>query len=333
MHDTSWLRLVLFHRTKLALTGLLDRCLLEIADLYRQVGFGGEEFKTNAEALLLNASDDGLPLIMKELVVGSDTEIGKRLQQAIAQEGTAIQEATSGQQASLIETALPGEAAVRGRLGARMDLVLRLIDKLRDREVYTLAYKLRMADFPGDHNPDNPRLCSLLGIYREPQNRLDYLRKMEVLCGFEAGTLVMNCPPDAAMNAKVAQVNLLIEDEMILPFDKYEEKHRHVGLTRRALLAQIDRFYELWAASVYVDRRKWDRLSQDERKHLRSVIEEFFFQMDHQKDSLISRAQIQPSLDLLRKKASQKATTDPAEEAYKTSQFPNGMPFANPDGR
>ena len=316
---------VLFHRTKLALTGLLDRCLLEIADLYVQVGLGVQDFKVAAEKLLLDASDDGLPLILKELAVGGD--IGKRLRKAKGEEERAIKKEVADPQASLIE-----EPAARGKLGKQEELVFRVIDKLRDREVYTLAHKLRIADFPGTHSPENRRLRKLLDNYKEPQNRLDYLRKMEALCQFEAGTLVMNCPPDPTMNAKIAKVNLLIEDE-VSAFDDYEKQHGEAGLTHRALLAQIGRFYELWAASVYVDSRRWRLLSEEDREHLKSVLGEFFFRMDDRKAPKVSRAQLQPSLDVLRNKASRTAAPDPAEELYRGSDFPSGMPFDNPNGK
>jgi hypothetical protein len=309
---------VLFHRSKLALTGLLDRCLLEISDLYRRTALGAERFAEHAEALLLDASDDSIPQILKKLTAGGDKEGKQAIDSAIQQETAAIQEATNSAQRPLID------GSVRGEVSIQRNLVLRLTDKLRDRDVYTLACKLRMADFVGPHNPENVRVRKLLDTYRRPENRLDYLRKMEALCGFALGTLIMNCPPDASMNAKVAKVNLYIEDE-ICPFDEYE-KGGQPNLTRGALLAQIDRFYELWAASVYVDRQTWENLSEAERKNLKSVLREFLFQ-EPGRDPGIVRAQMQPSIEAIRKRAARAASVDPLTERYKGSLFPSGLPF------
>lgn len=313
---------VLFHRTKLALTGLLDRCLLEIADLYAQTKLGNQKFIDQAEALLLVASDDGIPLMMKEMAAGGDEDGKKLLLDAIQKESSAIKNAISGPQNSL----LGGQ--VQGRLEAQRELIFRLTDKLRDRDVYTLVYKLRMADFAGPHNPKNSRLSNLLHIYKNPSNRLGYLRKLETLCLLPAGSLVINCPPDAAMNAKIAKVNLYLEDE-VKPFDEYEE-HGQPNLTGGTLTAQINRFYELWAASVYIDRRVWDEMSLGERKNLKSVLREFLFQLEAGKDPAIARAQMQPSLDALRKRASRAASSSPEEDMYRGTDFPSGMPFDLP---
>jgi len=310
---------VLFHRTKLALTGLLDRCLLEIADLYTQAGLGDGKFPDVAEALLLDASDDGLPQLIRELVDGGDEDGKKRLSETVQKEYNALKEVDTGPQGSLI-----GED-IRGPLAMQQELVLRLTDKLRDRGVYTLAHKLRMADFTGPHNPGNDRLNTLLDIYRDPKNRLSFLRMLEALCLLPSGSVIMNCPPDAAMNAKIAKVNLYIEDK-VSPFDAYE-KHGQPNLTGGALLAQISRFYELWAVSIYVDGKIWYAMSETERKNLKSVLKEFLFQMETGKDLEIARTQMQPSLDVIRKRASRSGAIDPAQDAYKEATFPSGMPF------
>lgn len=142
---------VLFHRTKLALTGLLDRCLLEIADLYEGIGLTLAKLEEMAETLLLDASDDGLPLLLKELAHGGDESGRKALDEAIRNEIQEIQVAATPK-------ASFEEGAARGKRGKQKDLVFQLIERLRDREVYTLAWKLRMADFPGVHSPNNPKV-------------------------------------------------------------------------------------------------------------------------------------------------------------------------------
>jgi HD superfamily phosphohydrolase len=330
---------VLFHRTKLALTGLLDRCLLEISDLYQQVGFASNKFMADAEELLLNASDDGLPMILEHLAQGGNSDGRKVLSQALEKEKTAILEHTDQRsQVPLMESKdsarfdgvsdhmdSAAEPVIRGKLGAQKELALRLINKLRDREVYSLVYKLRISDFTGPHKPDNPRLLRLLNIYKDPPKRLEFLRGIEALCNLQSGSMVMNCPSDAAMNAKIAKVSLFVEGE-ITQFDTYELSQGESSLTRGALWAQISRFYELLAASVYLDRKKWDALSEDQRQHLRSLVKTFFFQMGAD-DPKIVRMQMQPSLEVFVSRASQHGTTDPRSETFRGFIFPSGVPF------
>ena len=110
---------VLFHRTKLALTGLLDRCLLEIGDLYEGIGLASEKLADTAEDLLLDASDDGLARILRELALGGDEAGRNALEQATKKEYDEIQAATA-LQASF------EEGATHGKLGSQQALVLRL---------------------------------------------------------------------------------------------------------------------------------------------------------------------------------------------------------------
>jgi len=221
-----------------------------------------------------------------------------------------------------------GQALPLGRLGLQKALVLRLIERLRYRDVYSLASKLRMADFPGVHSPTNTRIKKLLGIYSVTQNRLDFLRKMEVLCTLPPGSLIMNCPPSAEMNAKVAEVNLFVEDD-VSPFIEYE-KQGEPTLTRGALVAQISRFYELWSASIYVESQTWAALAETERRNLKSVLREFFF-LEPGSDPKIIRAQMQASLDTLgKKRAARTGSTSVDAEPHKGSTFPSGIPLDKP---
>ncbi|MGA9390271.1 MAG: HD domain-containing protein [Candidatus Sulfotelmatobacter sp.] len=314
---------VLFHRAKLALTGLLDRCLLETSDLYTKASLPDDRLQEVAEALLLEASDDGLPLLLKELAEGGDTD-GKAAIKIVTENEIQNFQAAAAPQASF------DEGRTRGPIGSQQDTVLQLIERLRDREVYCLTYKLRMADLTGPRNPKNTRLRELLDIYKKPANRLKFLRMMELLCDLPRGSLIMNCPTDAAMNAKVAMVNLFVEDE-VSPFATYEEQGEP-NLTHGALHAQIERFYELWAASIYVDRRVWDDLSPGEKKNLRSALKGFFL-LAPGDDPNVIRDQMEPSIQTMRKRASRSAASNPDEAAYKGSIFPSGVPFDKPSGR
>ncbi len=310
---------VLFHRTKLALTGLLDRCLLEISDLYSQVSLGEDKFKELAEALLLDAADDGLSGVLRKLAAGGDKISKQRIEALVKKESEEIRKAvnSNGQQVLLPDEAL-------GRTAVKQNLISQLIDRFRDRDVYTLACKLRMGEFTGPHDSSNPRLREVLAIYGSPENRLKYLRMMEARCELPPGTLVMNCPPNAAMNAKIAKVKLYIEDE-VSPFDEYDAGSQN--LTCGALSAQIKRFYELWAASVYVERNVWDSMTHGERQNLKSVIKEFLFVMDPNRDLDVVRSQMSPSIEMLSKRAARAGTSDLRLETYREAVFPSGLPF------
>ena len=206
---------VLFHRTKLSLTGVLDRCLLEIGALYKQLGFSDDEYKTALESLLLESSDDGLVGVLRKLAAGGTNEIKKKRQQALKAERDAIETQTD-KSPSLYGSASAGgdsrvgvggsagmqsDTRVAGELQTQANLIDRLIERLRDREVYTLGYKLRMSDFNGPHHPSNRRLSKVLSLYETPVRRLDFLRGIEALCGLPPGSCVMYCPHDATMNA------------------------------------------------------------------------------------------------------------------------------------
>ena len=65
---------VLFHRAKLSITALLDRCLLEIGQLYEMVQFDRYQLQSNLENLLLDAPDDGLPDVLEALRTGGSDE-------------------------------------------------------------------------------------------------------------------------------------------------------------------------------------------------------------------------------------------------------------------
>jgi len=319
---------VLFHRTKLALTGLLDRCLLELQGLFRELGNSQDELKKTLETLLLDSSDDGLVGVLKKLAAGG-TDHKQKLQAALKAEARAV-ESQMGKSKQLYDE---GEEVplAGGDLRARVVVIHALIDRLKSREVYTLAYKLRISDFTGPHTPDNPRLKRVLELYNLPENRLAFLGALEARCGLPSGSTVMYCPPDARMNAKIAKVKLFIEGE-IYPFDKYERGHGDSGLTGGALLAQLKRFYELWSVHIFIERTCWDRLSDSARSNLRSVIQSFFYQMYPDTDLKIARSQVEYSIQTVCQETMLSAFRSsfgnpPAVEKFKNFTFPSGIPF------
>jgi HD superfamily phosphohydrolase len=319
---------VLFHRTKLAITALLDRCLLEIRELYGQAGITVDDFADAAEDLLLEGSDDALPDILLRLADGG-TESGKeKLKEKIrsdqSQIANAIHEATD-----LLTTSPATDDAIttKTQIERDLDLIALLINRLRDRCVYTLAYKLRISDFTGAHTPSNPRLKVLIDLYRAPENRHAFLRGMEARCNLSVGSLIMYCPPSAAMNAKIAKVNLLVEGEVV-PFDEYDNEDSN--LTRGALWAQIHRFYELWSAQVYIDRATWDSLSLTGQQNLRATLKEFFFQMRPDTDVAIVRAQVEASIRAVlgeRPMAARAGSVAPELDRFTDFVFPSGLKF------
>ena len=319
---------VLFHRTKLALTGLLDRCLLELRKLYTEVGIPEDDLKEMLEKLLLDSSDDGLVGVLKKLANGGSSTRKQRVQHALKSESESI-EAQLGKSPKLYDN--PEGNAAGGEIKAQLTLIQRLIQRLDGREVYTLAYKLRMSDFPGPHNPENPRVRRLLDLYAVPKNRLAFLSALEARCGLPAGSVVMYSPADARMNAKVAEVNLFIEGH-VYPFHEYEKAQEDSGLTRGALLSQVKRFYELWSASIFVERTCWDRLSKPAQRNLQSVIRCFFYQMDITSDLKIARAQINASVKAVTAETTLSAFrasfgNPPAVEKPESFTFPSGLPF------
>ena len=332
---------VLFHRTKLAVIGLLDRALLEIRELYQRIGVDAAEFKQAAEGLLLESSDDALPLILRELAEGGSPEVKEKLEKALKHESEELkkqleQGAVQPSDAKLFdrEESHSQSRQVSGELRQQRNLIYQLIDRLGARDIHTLIYKLRMSDFTGEHNPDNSKLKEIIKLYADPANRRRFLRGIEELCSLPHGSLVMYCPPDATMNAKVAKVNLYIEGEVV-EFDQYEtNKSIATSLTRGALNAQIDRFYELWSTQVYIRRECWEPLSEEGKKHLKSIVGNVLYVMKKGQDGQdpkILRQQLEPSIDILRKEEPVAARSQAAGselEAFEDRVFPSGIPFA-----
>ncbi len=328
---------VLFHRTKLAIIGLLDRCLLEIREIYRLVEIQDQEFLLAAEDLLIDGSDDALPAILYELADGG-TKAGKekiravleKQRQAVVAAFVENDKKRESEPDLLSNSQGEGEEDRSvGSIGMQLDFVHHLIGRLKNRCVYTQAYKLRISDFPGVHSPDNRYLKNLIKIYSIPQNRLDYLQGVEALCSLPEGSLVMYCPPDAKMNAKIAKVNLYIEGEVV-PFDEYEENQGDASLTHGALDAQIKRFYELWSVQIYIERTCWDRLTQFAKDNLKKVLKEFFFQTTADSDLRIARGNIEPSVKTVLNETlavARSGTRDPRTEKFREFKFPSGLEF------
>ena len=322
---------VLFHRTKLALTGLLDRCLLEASHLYDQAGAAQGQFANDLEELLLDAADDELHSVLERLLAGNGPTFGTALTDAVNGEREALATQTEQPELQLSAVAADATGDISGPLAESQRLARALALRLKHRQVYTLAYKLRISDFPGPPTPDNSRVQAVLGIYQDPAARRKFLSWLELLCKLPRGTLIMYCPPSAKMNAKVAKANLLVDGEVV-PFADYEDANPE-GLTSGALGAQIGRFYQLWSAQIFVHKPVWNRMSVAERHHLTTILETFLFRMRDQVAPAVSRANIQASINVIASsqvlEAARQRTSDPQLAELADAVFPSGLPFSN----
>lgn len=307
--------------------------LLEIRDLYQQVGIQNQDFVESVEELFLAGSDDLLPDILLKLAEGGNDAGAEKLRQRMESDLKKIREAgiknsknrdllTSGSEKDL-------DTSVKTEIQIKIECIKLLINRLRDRRVYTLAYKLKISDFTGAHSPEHSRQKMLIELYRIPDNRQKFLRGMEARCNLLPGSLVMYCPPNARMNAKIAKVNLLIEGD-VRQFDEYDTDGEDSNLTRGALWAQIRRFYELWSAQVYVDRLTWDSYSSNGKQNLRATLKEFFFQMRPDTDIEIVRKQVDVSIAAVLEEsplAARDNSAVPELDMFVDFIFPSGLPF------
>jgi hypothetical protein len=345
-HRYKLAEVVLFHRTKLAITALLDRCLLEIRTLHNELGITNDDFSVVAEDLFLAGSDDALPDILWKLANGGTEATAALVRQRV--EAARLDVLRSAAEScldgpltfeqpnpvDLLASQVQKEVAetTKTNIEIKLDRIALLINRLRDRCVYTLAHKVKISDFPGAHDLDNTRLNALIQLYRDPNNRYAFLRGIEARCSLPVGSLIMYCPPNAGMNAKVAKVNLFIEGE-IKPFDVYDQKGEDSTLTRGALWAQIRRFYELWSAQVYIEHVTWDSLSLVGQKNLRATIKEFFFQMRPDTDASIVRQQVESSIQFVLAETAKAARLDsraPGMDELESFIFPSGLAFSCP---
>lgn len=334
---------VLFHRTKLAVTGLLDRCLLEIANLYEQANIPTDRLETALEQLLLDASDDMLPELLQQLTTGRGlTDVRTSLKASIAAGKHEAGKSLGKTDDLLTSMPLQEETNIESILESRQQSIMSLIDRLKHRSVYRMLYKLKLSDFPASHGPETPGPNKVLSMYQDNESRRGFLEGLERLCGLPEYSLVMYCPP-VEMNAKIAKVKLLIEDQVIR-FDKYDSHAKESSLTRGALWSHIDRFSELWSTQIFLHRNVWDGLStstvseshQNALMHLRNVVSTFLVRLNQENDASIQRMNVDSSIQVVRKQfhvplAARHGTVDPRFEAYEDFIFPSGLSFAMPD--
>lgn len=238
---------VLFHRTKLSITALLDRCLIEIRRLYIELTNvmpkGGWEryFQTEALELLLNGSDDALCEILSTLSTGGRNQrvvndiksLTERQRELFLRDSNSV-EFEEGRDADLVSIAGPrvSEADIVPDFDIERQkrLIDLLVDRLKTRSIYTLAGHFGMNEVSGAKTPENREVVKITERYQSPERRSAYLSEIEALCCLPEGSLIMYCPPSAQMNAKIANVKLLI-DGQIETFWGYETREGQPGYT------------------------------------------------------------------------------------------------------
>ena len=233
-------------------------------------------------------------------------------------------------------------AIVESMVERRQRSIVTLVDRLKDRFVYRMLYKLKLSDFPMSHGTEDPRSHEVQSMYQDTDKRRGFLDGLERLCDLPEYSLVMYCPP-AEMNAKIAKVKLLI-DGQVIRFDKYDSQAKESSLTRGALWSHIDRFSELWSTQIFLRRDVWDTLStcsaaqnqQSSLEHLRNVVATFLFRVRQDTSAAIQRMNIESSIQVVRQQislphAARGGTVDPHFEAYRDFVFPSGLSFANPN--
>ena len=338
---------VLFHRTKLSVIALLDRCLIEIRNLYRSICHG-KNWERDLKELLLQelmcGSDDALPDILRRVAFGTNADHPyvkaeaeeERAERSILQSsrGAAHMEDDGQRQPALLSTEEEDPAETTSlSLGECRELIEQLIDGLQDREIFTRVYRFGRFDLTGADTEEKQR--RIIELYEKPDNRANFLINLEILCNLPAGSVAMCCSSDPKMNAKIAEVDLLIDDH-IKSFTAYEHDAGDDGLTGGALNSQIRRFQALWSAEVYMRKEVWHQLDGTARQDFQQLIKETFLPyggLSGIRDICHYRDTMQFRVDNVRGKferyAARSGTKYPRNRDFLEKTFPNGMPCAN----
>lgn len=210
---------VLFHRTKLCAAAMLDRALYEL--------WGADESGKDGalEATLLSLTDEQLISTCHQL---AESELKK---------------------AKASETKRQ-----------RYEVATKLLRALDRRQLFTSLCTFSFDDLPPEIHG---RIQECYGKTSEgsnfaPTNRNKALRMLESDFLLSAGSLAMYCPT-AGMNAKIAQVQIAVGDQ-IEKFCDYETKFGAKELSGGHLSAQLERFRRLWRVHFFISRKEKIRL-------------------------------------------------------------------------
>ena len=146
------------------------------------------------------------------------------------------------------------EEATSSERKKKAQIAENILKALERRELFTNLCTNSFDDFPDDirmqiqntygESPNG-------GANLAPENRTNLLRILEGDFNLPAGSLAMYCPTQA-MNAKIAEVKIMVGDE-IEKFCTYEEKHDR-QLSGGHLDAQLHRFRRLWKVYFFIRR-------------------------------------------------------------------------------
>jgi hypothetical protein len=226
--------IALFHRTKLSAAAMLERAIAEIGDVDRS-------FLKGLEESLLDSTDAGMLSLIEEAAT-----------QALQRNGL-----SDGQ---------------KSRLAGALHLVRSLrARRLHKQLISAFEHDLNRASRPvqdryaGAFDKDDKKRKA--NARKAAANRLDALRLLERDFGMAPGSLVMYCP-GRKMNAKIAEVQVLINDQVhkLDDFEGVERSDR--GITGGHLQAQKDRFARLWRIQFAIDRDEMLRMEELGLLHL-----------------------------------------------------------------
>jgi HD superfamily phosphohydrolase len=208
---------VLFHRTKMTATAMLERALtLAIPSRSKQ------------GASTSGASDD-VKLSLEGWLLSNPEE-------------------------SLLPALLEGrgpfrkQESQRGESDSHSKAVRRLASQLLRRHLHDLLVMVAYEEFAGS---DAPRIQYLYADGEEAwANRENALRRLELDFDLPPGSITMYCP-ESRMNKKVAEVAIFVDGE-VHKFNDYEASRRG-KLSAGHLGAQLERFTSLWRIGFFID--------------------------------------------------------------------------------
>jgi len=232
---------VLFHRTKMSATSMLERALslsVPLASPQQKNGeaAGSQGDKSELEAWLLDNAEerllpallDGNGLIKKQIL-------------------------TPGQETHLQQ--------------AR-----KLASRLLRRDLYDVLLMMTFDEF---EPRDVEHIQKIYGNGPDASvKRAGALGLLEDDFGLPHGSVTVYCP-ESRMNSKIAEVRLFLEGDVVR-FDEHEKSKRKRSLSAGHLDAQLDRFQSLWKIGFFIDpeikRQKGEEFISELRKAVRVLV-------------------------------------------------------------
>ena len=209
---------VLFHRTKMTATAMLERAIsLAIPPIDKERASGDVAKEARSASFL----EDWLIDNPEEVIMTSLLD-GKGL--------------------------IPDASKLSPEDKAKWRRIRLIASKIMRRDLYDQLMLVSYEEFEGRDAED---IQSTYGNSPEAGlNRASALGMLESDFGLPQGSIAMYCP-EAKMNSKIAQVRLFVEGR-VDQFDDYEDKHNN-ELSAGHLSAQLLRFKRLWKIGFYVD--------------------------------------------------------------------------------